>query len=754
MRLLPHRQLKIAAALLGLAPFLAAQPGPVNLGFEEGQPGQIPKGWFVPTPSATSGYTATLTDQNPKTGRFCAVLSHTSQTPPSIFGNLMQSFDAIPYRGKTVRFRAAVRLQPATFGERAQLWLRVDRKNRQMGFFDNMGDRPITAPDWRHYDIVGDIDDDAVAINIGLMLFGAGKVWIDDASFEVLGKAAPVVAEAPRPLTGRGLENLVAFARLLGYVRHFHPSDEAAQADWEAFAIAGVRAIESAAPAELAQKLESLFRPVAPTLQVFPSGRRPPIPPALLPPKGASALKMIAWRHFGFGAGNPRSIYRSERVTKDAPDGRLPEPFQANLGGGLSCLAPLALFTDSKGTLPHSPALSKTAAPATTRRSANDRATRLAAVVLAWNVFQHFYPYFDVVRTDWPTALQAALRSAATDKDELAFLDTLARLVAALHDGHGNVFLTSRPRPLTALPLLWDWVEDRLIVTHAQSPEDQPIARGDAVLEIDGKPVARVLAETEALISGATSQWIRSEALQQLARGDRPATLLIEPFREPGERRQVSMKRDTQPGALQEPRPDKVQQLVPGIFYIDLERISDADFQSALPQLEQARGIVFDMRGYPKMDAMRLFPHLSEKPMTSAQWHVPILTRPDRRDLQWDRSGEWQIAPQPPYLKAKKAFLTDGRAISYAESCLGIVEHYKLGEIVGGPTAGTNGNVNSFSLPGGYAVSWTGMKVLKQDGSQHHGIGILPTIPVSRTRAGVAAGHDELLERAVQAVRN
>jgi C-terminal processing protease CtpA/Prc len=84
---------------------------------------------------------------------------------------------------------------------------------------------------------------------------------------------------------------------------------------------------------------------------------------------------------------------------------------------------------------------------------------------------------------------------------------------------------------------------------------------------------------------------------------------------------------------------------------------------------------------------------------------------------------------------------------------MGIVEYYKLGEIVGGPTAGTNGNVNSFRLPGGYTISWTGMKVLKQDGSQHHGVGILPTVPVSRTRAGVAAGRDELLERAVQTVR-
>ncbi|MCI0465048.1 MAG: hypothetical protein L0Z62_49640, partial [Gemmataceae bacterium] len=39
--------------------------------------------------------------------------------------------------------------------------------------------------------------------------------------------------EAPRNLTERELDNLVAFARLLGYVRYFHPSDEAANANWD-----------------------------------------------------------------------------------------------------------------------------------------------------------------------------------------------------------------------------------------------------------------------------------------------------------------------------------------------------------------------------------------------------------------------------------------------------------------------------------------------------------------------------------------
>jgi C-terminal processing protease CtpA/Prc len=120
--------------------------------------------------------------------------------------------------------------------------------------------------------------------------------------------------------------------------------------------------------------------------------------------------------------------------------------------------------------------------------------------------------------------------------------------------------------------------------------------------------------------------------------------------------------------------------------------------------------------------------------------------------IGFERSGEWSLPPATPYLKAKRAVLTNGSAISYAESVMGIVEHYRLAEIVGSTTAGTNGNVNPIRIPGGYALTWTGMKVLKHDGSQHHGIGIKPTIPVARTRTGVAAGHDEVLERGIRAV--
>ena len=56
-------------------------------------------------------------------------------------------------------------------------------------------------------------------------------------------------------------------------------------------------------------------------------------------------------------------------------------------------------------------------------------------------------------------------------------------------------------------------------------------------------------------------------------------------------------------------------------------------------------------------------------------------------------------------------------------------------------------------LPGGIRVYWTGMRVLKHDGSQHHLAGIKPTVWVDRTIAGEHAGRDEFIDKALTVIR-
>jgi C-terminal processing protease CtpA/Prc len=73
--------------------------------------------------------------------------------------------------------------------------------------------------------------------------------------------------------------------------------------------------------------------------------------------------------------------------------------------------------------------------------------------------------------------------------------------------------------------------------------------------------------------------------------------------------------------------------------------------------------------------------------------------------------------------------------------------------IVGGPTAGSNGGVNIYVLPGGYRVSYTGQVTIRLDGTRFHGVGVLPTVPVRRTLRAVIEGRDEVLAKAVELVQ-
>ena len=88
------------------------------------------------------------------------------------FATVMQTVPAMSLRGRTIRFRGLVRAASREASGAAALWLRIDRPDQQMGFFDNMGDRPIRDPEWKEYAIEGPVAQDATSIAFGVMAFG------------------------------------------------------------------------------------------------------------------------------------------------------------------------------------------------------------------------------------------------------------------------------------------------------------------------------------------------------------------------------------------------------------------------------------------------------------------------------------------------------------------------------------------------------------------------------------------------------
>lgn len=590
----------------------------------------------------------------------------------------------------------------------------------------------------------------ACIISLGLLqstaasseiLPAANRVILDE---RLIGprRQEPVEGDLPAsPVNERGIENLRAFARIYGLVRWFHPSDVAVKADWTSVALAGIPRVEAArSSSELAEAMLEIFSPLAPTLQVAPGNT--------LPRSIDSAFqKRLRWRHRGMGT-DPVGIYSSALETFSL-DGNATEVLE-HLPGGISIRLPLTVPAAEDGTTVPSSTSQKLASgkPEGWEPAGFDRTTRLASTIIAWNLFKHFYPYWDQVPLDWDDALGPALRRSALAPDDRAYHQELRRLVALPQDGHAWVRYT--PEYVTELPLEWEWVEGQLVVTAADHSAGE-IVPGTIVHAIDGTPAEESLAKEMVFISGSR-QWQREHALERLRVSDGETAAAELTLRAPDGTLSTALVpfETPQKHRFSASRPGVVEEIKPGVLYVDITRLDHERFTGEAERIGKASALIFDLRGYPEGERGYLA-HMSDQLMLSAKMELPEYVAPDGVVDRWDQGG-WKVKPAPPRYTKNIVFLTDASAISFAESILGTVKGNRLATILGEPTAGSNGNMTRVILPGGYQVSWTAMRVTNQDGSPHHLVGVTPDVLVTRTIAGISEGRDELLDAAVSYV--
>ncbi|AXG69698.1 hypothetical protein KORDIASMS9_01925 [Kordia sp. SMS9] len=60
------------------------------------------------------------------------------------------------------------------------IWARVDTKNEEEGFFDNMGDRPVLSSEWKTYEINGYVDKNSDYLVFGGICNSNGKFYFDN----------------------------------------------------------------------------------------------------------------------------------------------------------------------------------------------------------------------------------------------------------------------------------------------------------------------------------------------------------------------------------------------------------------------------------------------------------------------------------------------------------------------------------------------------------------------------------------------
>ncbi|MFT9077539.1 helix-turn-helix transcriptional regulator, partial [Ethanoligenens sp.] len=148
------------------------------------------KNWIV-TGTAPEKYQASLDNKIYHVGTKSATIkSIADEFKVGEYATIMQQFSAKNFLGKRVRFSGFVKTH-GVIGW-CGLWMRIDSATSVTLKLDNMQNRPIVGTtEWNHYSCVLDTPEHSGICNIGVLIYGKGQVWLDNASYQEVGVDTP-----------------------------------------------------------------------------------------------------------------------------------------------------------------------------------------------------------------------------------------------------------------------------------------------------------------------------------------------------------------------------------------------------------------------------------------------------------------------------------------------------------------------------------------------------------------------------------
>jgi C-terminal processing protease CtpA/Prc len=381
---------------------------------------------------------------------------------------------------------------------------------------------------------------------------------------------------------------------------------------------------------------------------------------------------------------------------------------------------------------------------------------RLLAAFRLCGALQYFYAYPHLQDRPLGDVCRAHLPAFLAASNELEYHLAAARMLAEVNDSHVNIrspvldkyFGTARP------PLELRWIEGKAVVGQV-GENITGIHPGDIVLRIDGEDVAGRVERLRYLTAGSTPHSRIYRILQLALMGAEGSPLVIEVTGPDGGVHTVQVPRGrARPRQAAERRGGVVRLLADGIGYVDLDRLEPGDVDAMFEKLRDARAIIFDMRGYPQ-ETMTIAARLTDRDQVPAAlfswpaWHEPMEGKSGRNRTERVQTllptDKWRY-------KGQTIMLLDERAISQSEHTALWFFAANGTKFVGSASAGADGTVITTLLPGAISVRFSGQEIRHPDGQQLQRVGILPDVPVTPTIAGLRAGRDEVLDRAVSFV--
>ncbi|MBR4135124.1 MAG: peptidase S41 [Bacteroidales bacterium] len=382
-----------------------------------------------------------------------------------------------------------------------------------------------------------------------------------------------------------------------------------------------------------------------------------------------------------------------------------------------------------------------------------DAGFRLLALYRYWNMVYYFFPDKYLMDADWNTVMKNHIASFLSADDKKAYWRAVRRLIAQIGDTHGAVWSMKSTQSLDYYrpPFKVSFLNnDTLVVSDYWDPEKVDSAGphiGDVITHIDGRPVSYYIDSLSPYYAASNHRAKLRQLLWDICSGDKPTARIS--FVSDGISKEATITRYN----IEEMKPtfqtDKVcyKDLGDSIGYVSMDDITKSWVERIADTLHTTKALILDLREYPNETInYQFYSVLSDKSRPFFKVTCPDLTNPGSfvwTNLNYTGKGKQAYT-------GKIVILINERSQSHAEFCTMMYRTLPNSIVIGNTTAGADGDVVGIRLPGGVCSYFSGIGIYYPDGTETQRVGIIPDIYVWPTVKGVREGRDELLEKALE----
>ncbi|MGB4968906.1 MAG: S41 family peptidase [Saprospiraceae bacterium] len=648
------------------------------------------------------------------------------------------------YAGKKITLTGYIKTENVTDGY-AGLWMRIDPSIA----FDNMNKNGVKGTtDWTKYEITLEMNPEKTKqIVIGGLLVGKGKMWLDNFNVSIDGKDIKDLKPITRKLfpaekdkefdKGSGItsisvdktqiENLKSLGLIWGFLKYYHPNIARGDYNWDYELF---RILPKVLNSDNSKNRDSVLIKWIDSFGEFSQGKETVIK--------SSAVKIepdLLWIK--------NSNFSDELTTlllKVKNADRPKEHYYIGLQPGVG-------NPDFKNENAYS------------QMKYPDAGFRLLTLYRYWNIIQYYFPYKNLIEEDWKNVLEEFIPKFIKAKDDTEYTLTVLELIGRVHDTHANIWggnpVLNNYFGLRYAAVELTFIESKPVVTSfydEKSGKETGLEIGDIISVVNSRPVEEIIKD-RLKYSPASNYPTKLRDISSNLLRTNDSIINIEFIR--GDKREIKKLKTFSSKEINIYSKYQVTDTCFKLINKDIAYINNGSLKREyLPkiwkEIENTKGLIIDIRNYPSdFPIYDLSSYLMPKSTPFVKFTNGSIESPGlftfTKSLNAGKKNK-------SYFKGKVVILINEISQSSAEFHTMAYRVNPNSTVIGSTTAGADGNVSQFYLPGGISTMISGIGVYYPDGKETQRIGIVPDIELKPTIPGIKKGQDELIEMAIKII--